>query len=123
MSGWSSVADKISVVVISRNEGSELKRTVENFDDTLPAGGEVIVIDDGSTDGSADHLALRRDRIRLHRAQGYGVARARDFGARQAPGNVIVYADAQLRLRPDWWRPILDVLRNPTVGCGATAID
>jgi hypothetical protein len=34
MSGWSSVVDKISVVVISRNEGRELKRTVENFDDT-----------------------------------------------------------------------------------------
>ncbi len=123
MSGWSSVADKISVVVISRNEGSELKRTVENFDDTLPAGGEVIVIDDGSTDGSADHLALRRGRIRLHRAQGCGVARARNFGARQARGNVIVYADAHLRLRPDWWRPMLDVLRNPKGGGVAPAID
>src|SRR5260370_14241143 len=113
MSGWSSVADKISVVVISRNEGSELKRTVENFDDTLPAGGEVIVIDDGSTDGSADHLALRRDRIRLHRAQGYGVARARNFGARQARCHVIVYADAHLRLRSDWWQSIVAVLWDP----------
>jgi glycosyltransferase involved in cell wall biosynthesis len=123
MSGWSSVADKISVVVISRNEGNELKRTVENFDDTLPADGEIIVIDDGSTDGSADHLARRRGRIRLHRAQGYGVARARNFGARQARGNVIVYADAHLRLQPDWWRPMLDVLRNPKVGGVAPAID
>jgi len=123
MSGWSSVADKISVVVISRNEGSELKRTVENFDDTLPAGGEIIVIDDGSTDGSADHLALRRSRIRLHRTRAYGVARARNFGARQARGNVIVYADAHLRLQPDWWRPMLDVLRNPKVGGVAPAID
>src|SRR5215467_3192988 len=100
MYGWRSVADKISVVVISRNEGRELKRTVENFDDTLPAGGEIIVIDDGSTDGSADRLAQRRGRIRLHRGQGYGVARARNFGARQAQGNVIVYADAHLRLQP-----------------------
>jgi len=52
MSGWRSVANRISVVVISRNEGRELKRTVENLDDTLPAGGEIIVIDDGSKDGS-----------------------------------------------------------------------
>ncbi len=77
MYGWRSVADKISVVVISRNEGRELKRTVENFDDTLPAGSEIIVIDDGSSDGSANHLARRRGRIRLHRVHGYGVARAR----------------------------------------------
>jgi glycosyltransferase involved in cell wall biosynthesis len=123
MSGWSSVADKISVVVISRNEGSELKRTVENFDDTLPAGGEIIVIDDGSTDGSADLLGQRRGRIRLHRVHGYGVARARNLGARQARGNVIVYADAHLRLQPDWWRPMLDLLRNPKVGGVAPAIN
>jgi len=123
MYGWSSVADKISVVVISRNEGRELKRTVENFDDTLPAGGEIIVIDDGSTDDSANHLAQRRGRIRLYRAHGYGVARARNFGACQARGNVIVYADAHLRLQPDWWRPMLDVLENPKVGGVAPAID
>jgi|SRR5579871_3381246 len=123
MSGWSSVADKISVVVISRNEGHELKRTVENFDDTLPASGEIIVIDDGSADGSADQIARRRGRIRLHRVGGYGVARARNFGARHARGNIIVYADAHLRLPPDWWRPVLDVLRNPKVGGVAPAID
>lgn len=122
MSGWRSVADKISVVVISRNEGRELKRTVENFDDTLPAGCEIIVIDDGSTDGSANRLVQRRDRIKLYRVQRYGVARARNFGACQARGNVIVYADAHLRLQPDWWRSIVDVLRNPKVGGVAPAI-
>lgn len=107
MSGWRKVADRISVVVISRNEGNELKRTVENFDDTLPPGGEIIVIDDGSTDGSASTVAKRRGRIKLHRVDGYGVARARNFGARQARGDVIVYADAHLRLEPYWWRPMI----------------
>ena len=67
MSGWSPSAPLgISVVVISRNEGRELARTVENFDDTLPAGAEVIVIDDGSTDGSANRVKTRRGRIKVH---------------------------------------------------------
>jgi glycosyltransferase involved in cell wall biosynthesis len=116
------MTDKISVVVISRNEGNELKRTVENFDDTLPAGGEIIVIDDGSTDGSADQLRQRRGRIKLHRVQNYGVARARNFGATQARGDVIVYADAHLRLQPFWWRPMVEVLENPSVGGVAPGI-
>ena len=123
MYGWRSVADKISVVVISRNEARELKRTVENFDDTLPSSSEIIVVDDGSSDGSANHLAKRRGRIRLHRVHGYGVARARNFGAAQASGNVIVYADAHLRLQPDWWRPMLDILQKPKVGGVAPAIE
>ena len=116
------MTNKISVVVISRNEGKELKRTVENFDDTLPAGAEILVIDDGSTDGSADQLSTRRGRIKLHRVKNYGVARARNLGAREARGDVIVYADAHLRLEPSWWRPMVEVLQNPKVGGVAPAI-
>src|SRR5579884_451201 len=107
---------RISVVVISRNESNELKRTVENYDDTLPAGAEIVVIDDGSTDGSVNGLRTRRGRIGLHRVKNYGVARARNFGASKARGDVIVYSDAHVRLDRDWWRPMLDVLENPKVG-------
>ena len=116
------MADNISVVVINRNEGHELKRTVENFDHTLPEGSEIIVVDDGSTDGSANRVKTRRGRIRRHRVENHGVARARNAGARQARGGVIVYADAHLRLESDWWRPMLDVLRNPRVGGVAPGI-
>src|SRR5438128_592847 len=77
---------RISVVVISRNEGRELERTVENFDDTLPSGAEIIVIDDGSTDRSADRVMPRRGRVRVQRIANHGVARARNLGARQARG-------------------------------------
>lgn len=114
--------NNISVVVISRNEGRELQRTVENFDDTLPAGGEIVIVDDGSTDGSADRVTTRRGRIRLHRVENYGVARARNYGAARARGDVVVYADAHLRLPTDWWRPMVDVLENPVVGGVAPAI-
>ena len=116
------MADKISVVVISRNEGRELKRTVENFDDTLPGAAEIVVIDDGSTDGSAAQLRQRRGRIKLHRVQGFGVARARNFGATEARGDIIVYADAHIRLEPLWWQPMVEVLENPSVGGVAPAI-
>src|SRR5580698_2720921 len=95
----------ISVVVISRNEGMELKHTVENLDATLPAGSDIVVVDDGSTDGSAALVAKRRGRVRLYRVENYGVARARNLGAKQSRGDVIVYADAHLRLKPGWWRP------------------
>ncbi len=113
---------RISVVVISRNEGEGLRRTVENLEDTLPDGGEVVVVDDGSTDGSARRLARRRGRVRLHRLDGFGVARARNHGARQSGGGVIVFADAHIRLDPFWWRPLAELLRDPRTGAAAPAI-
>jgi hypothetical protein len=103
----------LSAVVISRNEGRELQRTVENFDDTLPAGAEIIVIDDGSTDGSADRVTRRRGRIRVQRVTDYGVARPEP--RRQARGGVIG-APTRTFDWSDWWRPMLDVLDDPTSG-------
>jgi len=113
---------RISAVVISRNEGRELPRTVENFDDTLPAGSEIVVVDDGSEDGSPKQVRTRRGRIRMLRVKNHGVARARNLGAREAKGDVIVYADAHIRLAEGWWRPMLDLLENPKVGAVAPAI-
>lgn len=112
----------LSVVVITRNEGAELRRTVENLEATLPEGGEVVVVDDGSSDGSADHLAKRRGRVRLKRAKNLGVARARNLGARVSLGKVVVFADAHIRTPNLWWRPLVEILENPAVGGAAPAI-
>ena len=116
------VSRRISVVVISRDEGMELRRTVENLEDTLPAEGEVVVVDDGSTDGSADHLARRRGKVRLRRAKNLGVARARNLGARLSGGDVIVFADAHIRLDPFWWRPLVELLEDPRTGAATPAV-
>jgi glycosyltransferase involved in cell wall biosynthesis len=113
---------RISVVVISRNEGSFLKRTVENLSDTLPSSAEIIVVDDGSTDRSADGLARRGNRVRLHRAKGLGVAKSRNFGGQHARGDILIFADAHLGLDPGWWRPLTDQLEDPRVGALAPGI-
>jgi GT2 family glycosyltransferase len=109
-------------VVISRNEGAFLKRTVENLQDTLPGDAEIVVIDDASTDGSADFLAGRRGRVRLYRGDGMGVAKARNFGGRKTRGDILIFADAHLGLDAGWWEPLAEQLENPRVGAAAPGI-
>jgi GT2 family glycosyltransferase len=110
------------MVVISRNEGKYLRRTVENLEDTLPGEAEIVVVDDGSTDGSAEFLAGRRKRVRLLRSGGIGVAKSRVLGAAKTRGDVIVFADAHLGLDRNWWQPVVEPLDNPKVGAVAPAI-
>jgi glycosyltransferase involved in cell wall biosynthesis len=109
----------ISVVVISRNEGNFLRRTVDNLIDTLPADAEIIVVDDASTDRSADRLPRR---VLLHRAKGLGVAKSRNFGGKHATGDILIFADAHLGLDANWWRPLTGQLENPRVGAVAPGI-
>src|SRR5262249_49147805 len=65
----------ISVVVVARNEGDEVVRTVTQYARTLPASSEIIVVDDGSADGSVERLPPDR-RIRVMAGSGKGVAQA-----------------------------------------------
>ena len=106
----------ISVIVVTRNEAAELHHTVENLRDTLPARSEIVIVDDGSTDGST---ARYRRRIS---ADGLGVARARNLGAAHAKGDVLIFADAHIRLARRWWQPLADALDDPKIAAAAPAI-
>lgn len=69
---------------------SVLSQEIENL--------QVIVVDDGSTDGSAHALAPFRDRIEVIEQPNLGPAAARNRGVEAARGTHIAFLDAD-----DWW--------------------
>src|SRR4051794_40947419 len=83
-------AAMLSVVVPALNEDVHLRRTVESLLGTVPDDTEVIVVDDGSTDGCADFLRSETPIATLlepaQRGARLGVAQARNKGARAARG-------------------------------------
>jgi GT2 family glycosyltransferase len=113
----------ISVVVVSCNEGENLRRTVHSLLASLPSDGEIIVVDDASTDGSADFLSKGYSGVGVLRpTHRLGVARARNFGAQHAQGEVVVFSDAHIQTTLGWWRPVQKALEDPGVGAVAPAI-
>ena len=83
------------------NESGNLRPTVESALDVLPrfaADFEIIVVDDGSTDGTAadaERLVELHPQVRVaHHATNRGYGEALRTGLRAAEGDVIVYTDA-----------------------------
>lgn len=109
---------RISVILPSANESVLLERTVDQFAATLPPDSEVIVVDNGSSDGCADFLAnAPRDGVHLIRTpELLGVSGARNRGLAQARGEIVVFADAHIDVPERWWQPMAALLKRPEVG-------
>src|SRR5437763_7387642 len=87
----------VSVVIPCLNEAASIERSVElarNVLDDNEIRGEVVVVDNGSTDGSAELAERAGARLVHEQRRGYGSAYLAGFAA--AEGTYIVMADADL---------------------------
>lgn len=91
----------ISVVIPLYNKKSSIKSTIESVLAQSYSDFELLVVDDGSNDGSADVVKSFDDnRIRLISKENGGVSSARNEGIRNAQSEYISFLDAD-----DIWEP------------------
>ncbi|HXK34815.1 MAG TPA: glycosyltransferase family 2 protein [Dehalococcoidia bacterium] len=109
----------VSVVIVTYNSAAfigECLRTLE--DRTRGVSFETIVVDNASPDGTADIVAREFPGVRLiRRDSNAGLAVAVNEGARLATGDVLVWANPDIRFEEDALTPIVWYLRDhPDVG-------
>lgn len=91
---------RISVVVPLYNGRSYLVEAVDSILAQTRAADEIIVVDDGSTDGGADLLVGYGHRVQVIRQANAGAATALNRGIARATGDVLAFLDAD-----DLWVP------------------
>ena len=88
----------ISVIVPVYQAEKFLHRCLDSVARQTFSDWELILVDDGSTDGSAalcDRLAAKDNRVRVfHRKKNQGVSEARNLGINEAKGEYITFLDA-----------------------------
>jgi mycofactocin glycosyltransferase len=83
---------------------------------SYPGPLEVVVVDNGSRDGTAEALLRHGDRIAVVEEPRPGPAAARNAGLRRATGEVVAFTDADCVVEPDWLERLVAPLADPAVG-------
>lgn len=88
---------KISIIIPVFNKVRYIEQCFASVIDQEFSDFEVIIVDDGSTDGSAlicDQFAVRDKRFHVFHISNQGVSHARNYGMKQASGDYITFIDA-----------------------------
>jgi hypothetical protein len=117
----------VSVVMATRDRRDLLAGAIASVKQQSYTHWELLVVDDGSVDGTAELLARDADaRLRRLAGKGDGECTARNLGLDAAHGDVIVYLDDDNRFDPDWLKAValtFGTLKGTEVAYGARVCD
>lgn len=92
---------QVSIIIPTYNGERFIAKAVESILNQSYQDYEIIVIDDGSSDGTAQALQPYLERIRYFEQENQGVAAARNRGLELAQGKLIAFLDQDDVLLPD----------------------
>ena len=107
--------DLISVVIAAYNIADYIERGVNSVRSQTYQNLEIIVVDDGSTDGTGelcDNLARKDARVHVIHKENGGPAQARNAGIARAKGSYIGFVDGDDWIYPDMYENMLGAMRE-----------
>src|SRR3989454_5021095 len=126
----SSTAPDLSIIIPSYNEELRLPATLERIAAYLSTSGqkaEVLVVDDGSKDGTAAVAEYFRVKIPTLRVVSNGVNRGKGYsvrhGMQEARGRIALFTDADLSAPIEEAGKLMEALENNDVAIGSRAVD
>lgn len=105
---------RVSVVVCSYNGATTLRECLESLMRLDYPDYEVILVDDGSTDGTRE-IAKEFPQVFYHHQANQGLSMARNVAARMASGELIAYTDSDCVADEHWLMYLVQSMRDQNV--------
>jgi len=115
---------RLSVVVPTHDTRELTLRCIETLEAEGTDGLEIVVVDDGSSDGTAEALAAAHPRVRLvRRSPAVGFTRAANLGMAAAGGDLLLLLNSDTEVAPGAFAPLLAAFeRDSRLGAAGAAL-
>ena len=109
------VTSVISIIIPTFNGASRIGHCLDSLiSQTCGLDAEILLIDDGSTDNIAEVVG-RYPQVRLIQQSNAGPASARNRGAYEARGSILLFTDDDCVPEPNWLEAMLEPFSDPEV--------
>jgi glycosyltransferase involved in cell wall biosynthesis len=99
---------KVSIIIPTYNEINVLGECLDSLSRQTYKDVEVIVVDDGSSDGTAE-------RFKVIKQDHQGAGNARNLGAKKAKGEILVFVDADMTFDKNFIKKLIEPITNGKV--------
>lgn len=110
----------ISIIIPVFNEGKSIQECLLSLDKQNISGFDVIIVDDGSTDDTlkkVSDLNIRNFKLDILKQSHLGPGVARNLGAENATGDILVFVDADMTFEVDFiYKLINPIINKETIG-------
>ncbi|MFB0501361.1 MAG: glycosyltransferase [Candidatus Bathyarchaeia archaeon] len=109
-------APKLSVIIPTYQEEKYIAKTLSKLVNIKPAI-EIVIVDGGSQDDTVN--IAKQFAQKVYQIQERGISRAKNHGAKQADGDILLFLDSDVYPPSNFVEKVLETFKNPTV-VGAT---
>jgi glycosyltransferase involved in cell wall biosynthesis len=103
---------KISVIIPTYEHGDTIETCLLSLFDQTFKDFEIIVVNDGSTDNTAEILEKYKDRVKIINQENRGAPSARNGGFRESTGQFVIFCDADTKTKPEMLAKMMEALEN-----------
>jgi len=104
-----------SIIIPAFNAEKTIEKTINSLLNQSIKPAEIIVVNDGSTDLTQkilEKIAVKNTTIKLFNRNNSGISASRNFGAKKALGETIVFLDSDVVVEKNWLEKMLALLKE-----------